>query len=114
MLTEDQEEELSDIFYAEAPFDFVLTFSKKKHPDVNGVCVYEDKICTILGAEEYKTALITLLHELAHARIQHKTHSDTWEKEFVRLLAKYNVERSYSAFAHTIIGPNIRRYIDGI
>ena len=85
------------------------SFDAKKQKHYKGMCVYDEQICVIFGADDYYEALETMLHEVAHARIQHKTHSDVWEKELVRLLTKYKFPR-HLVGKNTIMGPNVRRY----
>jgi hypothetical protein len=110
MLTLDQITDLMDLFYDEAPYDYVLVVEKKKRKYYKGSCAYDGKVCYVYGPDNYYEALETILHELAHARIQHTTHSDVWEKELVRLLTKYKFPR-YLAGNNVIVGPNVRKYM---
>lgn len=110
-MNEEQLENLTNIFYLEAPYDYVLQITDKKSKHLLGVCLYQEKLCVIFGPNSYIDALITALHELAHARIQHQTHSDTWEKEFVRLLTKYKVSPLNVKLHSHIMGPNVKEYI---
>lgn len=113
MLTIDQITDLMDIFYDEAPYDYVLVVEKRRRKHFLGSCEYTKKMCYIYGPDDYYQALDVILHEIAHARIQHRTHSDVWEKEFVRLLTKYKFPR-HLAGRDSIIGPNVRKYIEGV
>jgi predicted metal-dependent hydrolase len=112
MLTLEQITELMDIFYNEAPHDYVIVFEKKKRKKVKGSCLYSEKICYLYGSYDYYESLEVILHEVAHARIQHKTHSDVWEKELVRLLTKYKFPRQLAG-KNTVIGPNVKKYKEG-
>lgn len=112
MLSEEQEDILTGIFYKEAPYNYVLSFDPEKPAGYKGLCSYDEQVCVVYGnTEDYYDALETMLHEIAHARIQ-KTHTDEWEKELVRLLTKYNFPR-HLAGRGTIMGPNVRAYRDG-
>ena len=109
-MNEEERDEIEGIFYDEAPYDFVLHFSNRKPGVVRGLCSYDTKICTLFRADTYLDALFVVLHELAHARIQHRTHSETWEAEFVRLLDKYEYPRNLVTRQAEAMGPNLRRY----
>jgi hypothetical protein len=113
MLTEYQIDSLMDVFYKEAPHDYTITFETKKRKHVKGACFYAEKVVVIFGFFDYYEALETILHEVAHANIQHRTHSDVWEKELVRLLIKYNFPRDLAG-RNTVVGPNERKYIQGV
>jgi hypothetical protein len=113
MLNEEQIDTLMGIFYAEAPYDYVIAFDPSKPKLYKGLCDYTTKVCLVLTKQNYFEALETLLHEIAHARIQHRTHSDVWEKELVRLLDKYKFPR-HLAGKNTIVGPNVQKYIQGV
>jgi hypothetical protein len=112
MLSEAEEAILTGIFYREAPYDYVLSFEPKKQKHYKGMCVYDEKVCIIFGADDYYGALQTMLHEIAHARTQ-KSHTDLWEKELVRLLDKYNFPR-HLAGEGTVMGPNVKAYKEGL
>lgn len=107
-------EELEEIFYSEAPYDYALSIIDRKSKYVHGACFYDEKMCAIFGPDTYDEALFTMLHEIAHARIQHKTHSDVWEKEFVYLLGKYKVSAKTVKNMRTIHGPNVREYVERV
>jgi len=113
MLSEAEEDILTDIFYNEAPYDYVIAFEPSKPKLYKGFCSYDDKGCVVLTKQDYYEALETVLHEIAHARIQHRTHSDVWEKELVRLLDKYSFPRDLVG-KNTIMGPNVKAYRDGV
>ena len=110
-MDENELDKLTGIFYNEAPYDYVLTINSKKRKRLRGVCIYALKACVVFAPESYNEALFTMLHEIAHARVQHKTHSETWEKEFVQLLRKYNFPR-YQAAAMAPSSPNMRKWIE--
>jgi hypothetical protein len=112
MLSEAEEAILTGIFYREAPYDYVITFEPSKPKSYKGFCAYDTKDCVVLTKQGYFEALETMLHEIAHARIQHRTHSDVWEKELVRLLTKYKFPRDLVS-KDTIMGPNVKAYKDG-
>jgi predicted metal-dependent hydrolase len=101
------------IFYNEAPYNYVLSIepNRPKSP-IHGLCVYETKLCIVYEMDDFDVAFMVMLHELAHANIQHKTHSDTWEKEFVRLLKKHKISPVLVKSKWVgIYGPNLREYV---
>jgi hypothetical protein len=85
----------------------------KKRASVRGLCSYQEKVCVLYGEDEYYGALIVMLHEIAHARIQHQTHSLVWETEFARLLRKYNYPKEMVAQQTDRIGPALKEYVNG-
>ena len=109
-MTEDEIDRLYDIFYNEAPYDYILAIEPKKQRFYLGACFYDEKICRIFGPDTYDRALFTMFHEIAHARIQHKTHSAMWAKEFVKLLKLYKYPKDLAA-QYGIMEPNILQYI---
>lgn len=109
-MNENEIEHLEDIFYTEAVYDYVLVIEKRKRKYFYGSCNYDGKVCYIYGPENYMSALFTMLHEIAHARIRHTTHSDVWEKEFVRLLHKYKFPKNVNTIGSHIMGPNVKEY----
>lgn len=116
-MTEDELDNLFDIFYSEAPYDYVLTIKEKAPPKVrgwtiSGYCDYTDKMVVLFMNNSYLDSLDTIMHELAHANIQHRTHSDVWEKEYIRLVRKYEIPQEIVGH-NDIIGPNAREYING-
>ena len=109
-MTEDELDKLFDVFYENAPYDYVLSVSERKPKMVKGLCSYDEKVCVVFSPQSYLGALYTVLHELAHAIIQHQTHSDVWEKKFVELLTKYDFPRDLALNQGTIYGPNVKEY----
>lgn len=110
MLTDDEIDRLYEIFINEAPYDYILSIEIKKKKYYRGACFYQEKICRLFGPDNYIEALFTMLHEIAHARIQHKTHSDMWAKEFVFLLKKYRYPKD-KAESLGVLEPNLLQYI---
>lgn len=111
-MNEEEIDKLTDIFYREAPFDFILSIENRKRKYVLGSCTYVSKVCSLYGLDNYMQALIVMLHEIAHARIQHKTHSAVWEKEFIRLLTIHNVPRDNLSSYAVIITPSMQEFIN--
>lgn len=112
-MTDEELEKLVDIFYENSPYDYVLEISPRKPKFYRGVCTYSVKVCTIFSPQNYMDALWVTLHELAHANIQHTTHSEAWDKEFTRLLNKYEYPRNLVSVQAEAIGPNLRQYMEG-
>lgn len=106
-------DKLMGIFYTEAPYDYIIDPDEKHVKGSHGWCDYQTKICNVWIGDTYERALFIMFHELAHANIQHKTHSDTWEKEFVRLLEKHKYPREVAKSFNYIEGPNFKEWIHG-
>lgn len=114
MLSDDDIDDIMNIFYAEAPHDFIIAVEFSKPKRLRGECYFDDKACVIYSPETYEDALWVTLHELAHARIQHRTHSEMWDAEFVRLLKKYEFPPELVSSQAEAIGPNLRKFMLGI
>lgn len=110
-MNETEQDRLEDIFFLEAPYDYVLTFSNKRPKNVLGSCFLGPKIIEVYHKNSYFDCLWTILHELAHANMSNVTekHSDIWEKEFVRLLTKYKFPQN--EIPTDILGPNLREWL---
>lgn len=98
-MTDDELNRLEYIFYREAPYNYVLEIKDKPRKYFLGSCSYDAQVCFIYGPENYTSALITMLHELAHARIQApyemaRGHTERWEQEFIYLLDRHKVDKS--------------------
>jgi hypothetical protein len=109
MLKDSEIDKLTEIFYQEAPYDYILSIEIRKNKHYRGACFYQEQICRLFGPDNYIEALFTMLHEIAHARIQHKTHSDMWAKEYVRLLRRYQFPKD-EAKRLGILEPNLLAY----
>ena len=112
MLNEITQEKIQNVFYSEAPYDYVLEFVNRKPKTVAGICHWGQKIVEVYTQQPYDNILFTILHEIAHANMSNvtQTHSEVWEQEFVRLLKKYNVSKK--AANHFVIGHNIREWMN--
>lgn len=111
-MTRNEIEQLEDIFYSEQLYDFVLAISHRKPRHVLGACDLSDKTVYLYKPLNYYDALFTLLHEIAHARIQ-SGHTKAWEDEFIRLLNKYDFPRDTKFQSTHLIGPNVMEYLNG-
>lgn len=111
-MNENELDKLVGVFYDNAPYDYVLTVENHKRKYLYGMCIYDKKACILFAPESYNEALFTMLHEIAHARVQHKTHSETWEKEFVQLLKKYDFPK-YQARTMAPMSANMKEWIEG-
>lgn len=111
MLTDTEIDDLHGIFYNEAPYDYILSIEKRERKYHLGSCNYEQQICRLYAPDNYMRALFTMLHEIAHARIQHKTHSDMWAKEFARLLEYHKYPKDL-AREYGVMEPHILRYVN--
>ena len=97
-MTDNELQQLEFIFYNEAPYDYVLEVQNRRRKYYLGSCSYDGKVCFLYGPEDYTSALITMLHEIAHARIETeyreaRGHTEAWEMEFIFLLNKHNIDK---------------------
>lgn len=113
-MTDDDFERLEFIFYNEAPYDYVLEIVDKPRKYFRGSCSYDYQVCFIYGPEDYTSALITMLHEIAHARIQApyamaRGHTEKWEQEFIFLLDKHKVNKD-TIRSNVTLTPTMMRF----
>jgi len=111
-MDDDNLDQLMEIFYENAPYDYVLSFSERKPARLRGLCSYENKVCLVFKEETYLDALWVMLHELAHSLIQHKTHSEPWDRKFAELLEQYDYPKNLVSTQAEAIGPNLRKYME--
>ena len=104
-------DELVDLFYNEAPYDWTIEIDSDDPPEnVRGICFPTTKVVVLFAPQSYVEAKWAVLHELAHARMN-RGHTLYWEQEFVRLLKKYNFPRSEVTFMTNSIGPVMQEWI---
>ena len=61
-----------------------------------------------------KVTVLNMFHEVAHANMHHKQHSEVWEKEFVRLLRNHKVSLKALKTHGGLTGPNTKAYINNL
>jgi hypothetical protein len=103
-------EKLQDIFYKHSPYDYTIAFRDYKPKTLLGFCHRETKIIVIYKPDTYWRGLLTVLHEIAHARTS-GGHTLTWEKELVYLLKQNEFPRDTLKSFHFPMGPALREYI---
>src|ERR1035437_10906368 len=106
-MNEAEFDKLSDLFYREAPWGFSLSI-EEYDPNRYGSCNDADKVITLFGPLdfEYKRVEITVLHEVAHANVNDGRHSQKWVREFIRLLEKHKIDKTYFA-SIAALGPTL-------
>lgn len=98
---------LETIFYEIAPEDYVLIFKPQKPKNLHGYCCYDLKICVVYNRPFYES-FFTMLHELAHSVTGHG-HTSEWEKNFVRLLNKYEFPLD-KVPDNAVLGPALKEW----
>jgi len=89
LISEEDTELITTIFYMEAPWDYQLIITPQKNPHHKGQCAHSLRTCILYNPQTFLSALSTVLHELAHA-ITGKDHTNEWAKQYIRLLDKYD------------------------
>ena len=102
---------LTQVFYTNAPYDYSLEITDKRDKHYHGLCQPDAKVCVLFKPDSFKSAMFTLLHELAHARMN-KGHTYLWEREFVSLLKKYKFTPDEVLNLTSQIGPAMKEWIN--